>query len=1159
MYNVNNYSDSELYDILDMTHPTDRELEAKLIQMIRKYEDIPSEVGKQLYSFFDSIYKRFFDTESEDVIEGMTETSTPITYTDPSNTTPPPTSGPGPSTSQIGYQAQNIASVQNFDYSPDKLQLNPLLKQTIKRVISVDSQYRNISTYPSTTSFSFDLSEPLRDVVSLKLYSVQIPFTWYTIGKSYGSNYFYLRGNAPGITNESYKIQINPGNYKQDTLITAINNSFYDISNGAAADINFNGQPLVTYGTTSATSSSTNTSAKTTVNLNIQNTFNESYYNLRFPYFTYPMDISGTKTYSISGYLGFNEPTYALNTIRSSYKQTTILNSDTKSIYYLNGTNSQFQVIQYLGYDPYSGYDSRSTILKTIPIILQNNGFTYQTPEYVTRQTVITLVNQAIQSSGYFDTTSQIIQKDITDVSNQNVGNSYYELNLTLNRKTVKYVPNSKIVVLFPNETPVGTNNTTIWQLQSPNPSCFLFDNSMNEFSQFTSESPAIQSTFKIDTSTNMIMTCTTPGYISSYNDFNMNVQTGTYNMTQYLNAITNTFSNQNTPTNTYFDMNNTVAFLNSTDFFNLQINMTKVFTNPNYAAMIDGNSFLKNNSFDISYSIVTNKKIGNTVIHTDNSAYNVQDISYINITIPKIYTGYQINTTQLLTIQSSTIKDPNSGNQNAPDISVNLPQTTYPTYQSFLTGIQSAFLNTTVTTTVNTQAPVSTTSVTINQNPPDQIDISLNLNCYYSLNEANYDISFIDPPYDISNTRSTWSVFNINSNYHLSTDKITGYAIVTGNNPVDSTKIGSITLYDNCNNTLILDTLSSTIAPADSITLTIPPGTYTSGPLITAINNQLSKNPKTYGSYFQTIIQNNASYTYFWINANNVYTTQDYILDFYDSVNFVSCYAGATSVQNTTWDTTVGWILGFRDYTQYSLNPQNIRSATSTNKTYTNGGYTYITTSQTGHYQNSNNGAYTISQINQITDSSNNLLINTAISLTSDTSLTTQLYNYFLISLDDFIQNHLNDGLVTITRSQTSIQLPDSANSTSLVKDPATNQPVATGNQQSNSDNVNSAQLYSINQSIISQANPPKQYSPGPFIKDLFGIVPIKPPTNPGDYYTEFGGTLQNQERLYFGPVNIRKMSIQLLTDRGTIVDLNNSNWSFSFVCEQLYRASST
>jgi hypothetical protein len=58
---------------------------------------------------------------------------------------------------------------------------------------------------------------------------------------------------------------------------------------------------------------------------------------------------------------------------------------------------------------------------------------------------------------------------------------------------------------------------------------------------------------------------------------------------------------------------------------------------------------------------------------------------------------------------------------------------------------------------------------------------------------------------------------------------------------------------------------------------------------------------------------------------------------------------------------------------------------------------------------------------------------------------------------------------------------------------------------------------------------------------------------------YIEFGGTLQNQERLYFGPVNIRRMSIQLLNDRGETVDLNGSNWSFSFVCEQLYQQKKT
>jgi hypothetical protein len=60
------------------------------------------------------------------------------------------------------------------------------------------------------------------------------------------------------------------------------------------------------------------------------------------------------------------------------------------------------------------------------------------------------------------------------------------------------------------------------------------------------------------------------------------------------------------------------------------------------------------------------------------------------------------------------------------------------------------------------------------------------------------------------------------------------------------------------------------------------------------------------------------------------------------------------------------------------------------------------------------------------------------------------------------------------------------------------------------------------------------------------------------GAYYIEFGGTLQQQERLYFGPVNIRRMSIKLMNDKGDTVDLNGANWSFSFVCEQLYQQKS-
>jgi hypothetical protein len=207
-----------------------------------------------------------------------------------------------------------------------------------------------------------------------------------------------------------------------------------------------------------------------------------------------------------------------------------------------------------------------------------------------------------------------------------------------------------------------------------------------------------------------------------------------------------------------------------------------------------------------------------------------------------------------------------------------------------------------------------------------------------------------------------------------------------------------------------------------------------------------------------------------------------------------------------------------------------------------------------------SQSGKYTYYEtITTVSNLLTNLLTNVKITLQGDTTVSTNLYNYFLISLDDYIQNHLNDGLVTITRKETALSIPEYSYATTQICDPITNSLISVSTQQSNSDNVTNKQLYSLNQSIYSQQNTLKTYSPGPFIKDLFGFIPIKPPSKNGDYYIEFGGSLQNQERLYFGPVNIRKMTIQLLNDRGDVVDLNNANWSFSFICEQLYRASSS
>ena len=55
-YNVDKYTDDELYNILDLVNPSDRELEAKIIQMIAKYKEINC---IELSIFFENIYRLF--------------------------------------------------------------------------------------------------------------------------------------------------------------------------------------------------------------------------------------------------------------------------------------------------------------------------------------------------------------------------------------------------------------------------------------------------------------------------------------------------------------------------------------------------------------------------------------------------------------------------------------------------------------------------------------------------------------------------------------------------------------------------------------------------------------------------------------------------------------------------------------------------------------------------------------------------------------------------------------------------------------------------------------------------------------------------------------------------------------------------------------------
>ena len=57
IYDISNYSREDLYNILEVSSPTDSELEAKIIQLMQKYKNGSNKESEKMLVFFSEIYK----------------------------------------------------------------------------------------------------------------------------------------------------------------------------------------------------------------------------------------------------------------------------------------------------------------------------------------------------------------------------------------------------------------------------------------------------------------------------------------------------------------------------------------------------------------------------------------------------------------------------------------------------------------------------------------------------------------------------------------------------------------------------------------------------------------------------------------------------------------------------------------------------------------------------------------------------------------------------------------------------------------------------------------------------------------------------------------------------------------------------------------------
>ena len=122
-----------------------------------------------------------------------------------------------------------------------KNNLNPTARKTITKIVCIDSLFRPNLNQSESTNFIFHLTEPINNVLSIKLSTMELPNNWYIFSKRNSTNIFTIRCyNVPNLTDHTIPripmienvIEIPDGNYLADTFQTSIMNLFANTKNG---------------------------------------------------------------------------------------------------------------------------------------------------------------------------------------------------------------------------------------------------------------------------------------------------------------------------------------------------------------------------------------------------------------------------------------------------------------------------------------------------------------------------------------------------------------------------------------------------------------------------------------------------------------------------------------------------------------------------------------------------------------------------------------------------------------------------------------------------------------------------------------------------------------------------------------------------------------
>jgi hypothetical protein len=279
---------------------------------------------------------------------------------------------------------------------------------------------------------------------------------------------------------------------------------------------------------------------------------------------------------------------------------------------------------------------------------------------------------------------------------------------------------------------------------------------------------------------------------------------------------------------------------------------------------------------------------------------------------------------------------------------------------------------------------------------------------------------------------------------------------------------------------------------------------------------------------------------------SGNVYSvTPETSILFYDFTGEFQCNNNCYSKTNSYFNNTLGWLMGYRvPYMNVDLSGNTAPAILDLN------GPKYLILVVDDYNQNHvNNSLVSISQF------SNTLKMPSYYSPDLPYTCTTPAQQQLVLeqqgsSLNQLIAGVTNQSLFDL---QNSNPLNGLLIGGKYVQDYTTVQQVLPSAPRT----LTQAQIYTINQINANKSNLTNYLSKAPTSSDILAILPIKTSTGvaTGTLIVDFSGSLQDNTRTYFGPVNIDRMAVKLLDDKGNVLNLNGNDWCVTLVCECLYQ----